>query len=151
MKTFDENLGKPLPEKSYAEDCRRWTPENPHSQFANLADTFEDVHTFAHWIGWWGKMLFMRDWYIAWICSSMFEICEITFRHWLPNFWECWWDHIFLDLLGCNLIGIILGHYTLKYFGVKNIRWVVDTKDQENKEKICSPSKVKTALEKMKP
>ena len=118
FRVFDDTLGVDMPERSYADDCRVFTPENPDSQFANLADAFLDVHTFAHWIGWWGKMLFMRDWYIAWICSSMFEICELTFRHWLPNFYECWWDHLFLDLFGMNLIGIILGHYTLKYFGV---------------------------------
>ena len=23
-----------------------------------------------------------------------FELIEISLRHWLPNFWECWWDHV---------------------------------------------------------
>lgn len=33
---WDPNLGKPLPERSYAADCRLFTPENPHSYFYNL-------------------------------------------------------------------------------------------------------------------
>jgi hypothetical protein len=31
LTAFDANLGKPLPEMSYAEDCRVFTPENPVS------------------------------------------------------------------------------------------------------------------------
>ena len=113
LRMFDDTLGVNLPERSYGEDCRVFTPENPNSQMANISDAVFDVHFIAHLAGWWGKMLIMRDWYIAWTCSIGFEILEITFRHWLPNFWECWWDHLFLDLFGCNLLGIILGAYTL--------------------------------------
>ena len=113
VSVFDSKLGVPLPERSYGDDCRVFTPENPDSYFANVMSAVWDCHFIAHFAGWWGKMIFMRDWYIAWICSTMFEICELTFRHWLPNFYECWWDHLLLDLFGCNLIGLILGHYTL--------------------------------------
>jgi len=79
-------------------------------------------------------MVFMRDWYIAWICSILFECCELTFRHWLPNFYECWWDHIFLDLFGCNLVGMIIGHYFLKYFSIPRFGWVRRDKKAEGQE-----------------
>ena len=66
-------------------------------------------------------------------------------KHWLPNFWECWWDHLFLDLFGCNLIGIILGYYTLKYSSASKINWVYDPKSVKSskqgtvpKEEPCS-------------
>jgi len=124
FKIFDSSLGVPLEERSYGDDCRVFTPENPHSQYANITDAVFDVHFVAHFLGWWGKMLIMRDVYVAWICSIMFEIIEITFKHWLENFSECWWDHIFLDLFGCNLIGIVLGSISLKYFAVSKINWV---------------------------
>jgi len=150
LTVFDSNLGKPLPERSYADDCRVYTPENPESQFANISGAVWDCHFLAHFAGWWGKMLFMRDWYIAWICSIMFEICEITFRHWLPNFYECWWDHLFLDLFGCNLIGIILGHFTLKYYGIPKIKWVLGSVKEEKKEG-CATNKLKSLVEKIKP
>lgn len=128
---LDSRLGLELPERNYADDCRVFTPEMPDPNaviptMANISAAVFDVHFVAHFLGWWGKMLIMRDWYVAWTCSILFEICEISFRYWLPNFWECWWDQVFLDLFGCNLIGIILGALTLKYFGVAKIRWVVE-------------------------
>lgn len=93
MKFFDSNLGVPLPEKSYAEDCRIFTPEHPSSLFFNIVDAL-DVHFIAHFAGWWFKMMIIRDVKLCWICSALFELMEVTFRHWLPNFWECWWDHV---------------------------------------------------------
>lgn len=30
---------------------------------------------------------------------------QLTFRHMLPNFNECWWDSIILDILICNWFG----------------------------------------------
>jgi hypothetical protein len=38
--------------------------------------------------------------------SVMFELMELTFQHWLPNFNECWWDSWILDVLICNNIGV---------------------------------------------
>jgi phosphatidylserine synthase 2 len=126
FKAFDPELGKPLPEKLYAEDCRIFTPEHPTSYFANVLEVMDDCHFAAHFIGWWMKMLIMRDWYLAWVCSIIFEFLEITFAPWLPNFNECWWDSLLLDVFGCNLMGLLLGHYTLKYFGVTKLKWFRD-------------------------
>lgn len=124
LKFFDPKLGVPLGEMSYADDCRVYTPEDPESKFKNVYLAVFDVHFFAHFFGWLGKMLIMRDWYIAWICSAGFEWLELSFRHWLPNFYECWWDSLLLDLFGCNLLGIIAGNLILKYFGVSKIDWL---------------------------
>jgi phosphatidylserine synthase 2 len=132
LQFFDPKLGKPLPEMSYAEDCRLYTPENPNSKFANLYLAIWDVHFIAHFAGWLGKMLIMRDWYVAWICSAGFEWLELTFRYWLPNFYECWWDSLILDLLGCNLLGILAGAWILKYFGVSKINWLKGAKKLDN-------------------
>lgn len=68
--------------------------------------------------------MIIRDTKLAWIASGSFELIEISYRHWLENFWECWWDHMFLDLFGCNMLGIILGALTIKYIGVSRINWV---------------------------
>jgi phosphatidylserine synthase 2 len=113
-----------MPETNYADDCRIFTPENPDSQYANIYFAVFDVHFIAHFLGWLGKMLIMRDWYVAWICSAGFEFLELTFRHWLPNFYECWWDSLLLDLFGCNLLGIVAGSFILKYFSVSKIDWL---------------------------
>ena len=39
-------------------------------------------------------MMIIRDVKVAWIVSATFELIEISLRHWLPSFWECWWDHV---------------------------------------------------------
>ena len=41
---------------------------------------------------------------------------EYSLRNTLNNFKECWWDHLIIDILGCNLIGIILGIYVIDKF-----------------------------------
>eukprot|EP00921_Rhytidocystis_pertsovi_P015991 GHVQ01025290.1.p1 GENE.GHVQ01025290.1~~GHVQ01025290.1.p1 ORF type:complete len:356 (-),score=30.11 GHVQ01025290.1:522-1589(-) len=50
---------------------------------------------------------------------------EISLRHILPNFWECWWDHVLLDVLGCNLLGIMAGLRLCGAFGMKEYKWEV--------------------------
>ena len=39
-------------------------------------------------------MLIVRDVKICLFMSFLFELMEFTFEHWLPNFKECWWDHV---------------------------------------------------------
>ena len=124
FKLFHPSMGNPLPERSYADDCRVYTPENPESKFYNITDAVFDVHFIAHLAGWWFKMMIMRDTKIAWITSISFELIEISFRHMLPNFYECWWDHLFLDLFGCNMFGIFLGIWTIDKMGVSRCHWV---------------------------
>lgn len=53
----------------------------------------------------------------------MFELMEITFRHWLPNFYECWWDHVILDIIVCNTGGILVASYLMKKYGMKEYKW----------------------------
>ena len=65
----------------------------------------------------------MRQVGLCWCLSIGFELAEISLQHWLPNFSECWWDHLLLDLFGCNLIGIYLGMRTCKYFSMKQYHW----------------------------
>ena len=94
FKIFHPSQGNPLAERSYADDCRVFTPENPESSMFNIKDAVFDIHFIAHLAGWWFKMMIIRDTKIAWIISGSFELIEISLRHWLPNFWECWWDHV---------------------------------------------------------
>lgn len=42
----------------------------------------------------------------------------------LPNFNECWWDSIILDILICNWFGIWAGMRTVRYFDGKTYQWV---------------------------
>ncbi|CAI2362551.1 unnamed protein product [Moneuplotes crassus] len=152
FKMFDEKLGEELPERSYAEDCRIYTPEDPVSAFRNLSEAFFDIHTLAHLLGWVAKVLIIRDTKICWICSIGFEVAELTLNHWLPNFKECWWDHLILDLFGCNLLGIYIGSKILKYYSIKKTNWIY-VKDQrtEQAKYINQCSSIKRAVLKLQP
>jgi len=116
---IDPKLGVPLPEKNYAEDCRLYTPEDPVSNFRNLRNTIYDEFIIAHFLGWFGKAFLFRDMYISWFWSILFEVCELSLAHVLPNFKECWWDQIILDIIVCNGAGIIVGHWVMRWFEMK--------------------------------
>ncbi|GMP83539.1 hypothetical protein CsSME_00037417 [Camellia sinensis var. sinensis] len=103
MKFLHPDLGVELPERSYGADCRIYVPENPTNRFKN--DTLFDEFVPAHIFGWWGKAIMIRNQPLLWVLSIGFELMELTFRHMLPNFNECWWDSIILDILICNWFG----------------------------------------------
>ena len=122
---YDSSLGKPLAERSYAEDCRVFTPEHPTNYFNNIYTSF-DIFALFHFLGWTFKVWIFRNSTMAWIMSIAFEIMEWTMEVWLPNFKECWWDHLIFDLLGCNLIGMIIGQVTIKMFKMRKMYWFVE-------------------------
>lgn len=35
----------------------------------------------------------------------LFLLLQVMYKHWLPNFNECWWDALVLDFLLCNGLG----------------------------------------------
>ena len=124
MTLFDASLGQELPETSYADDCRLYTPEHPESRFINLKHTFFDRFVVMHFLGWFVGALMMRSNILCWTLSVMFEVYEITFRHWLANFNECWWDHVLLDVFSCNALGIYLGMKVCRWLEMKKYNWV---------------------------
>eukprot|EP01113_Clastostelium_recurvatum_P032916 TRINITY_DN4292_c0_g1_i2.p1 TRINITY_DN4292_c0_g1~~TRINITY_DN4292_c0_g1_i2.p1 ORF type:complete len:458 (-),score=145.06 TRINITY_DN4292_c0_g1_i2:34-1407(-) len=123
LRYIDPKLGIKLPERNYAEQCDLYTPNDPTSSFRNLWDTINDEFIWAHLIGWWGKAVLLRDLYVCWFASILFEIWEMTFEFMLPNFKECWWDHIILDILICNGLGIFLGLATCRALKMKTYNW----------------------------
>lgn len=114
MTYIDSNLGVPLPEKSYAEDCALTAK--------NLWNAI-DIFCLAHALGWFGKAMILRDYWFCWILSIAFELAEYSLQHQLPNFAECWWDHWILDVLVCNWLGTYLGMKVCQYFEVKPYEW----------------------------
>eukprot|EP01094_Clydonella_sp_ATCC50884_P004999 TRINITY_DN13981_c0_g1_i1.p1 TRINITY_DN13981_c0_g1~~TRINITY_DN13981_c0_g1_i1.p1 ORF type:complete len:434 (+),score=125.97 TRINITY_DN13981_c0_g1_i1:18-1319(+) len=123
LKYIDPKLGVYVEQPSYAGDCRVYTPEDPVSNFRNIYDTATDHFMLAHLLGWWGKTLVLRDVGVCWSLSIFFELLEYSLKHWLPNFAECWWDHLILDILVCNGLGIYLGNLTCRYLSMKEYDW----------------------------
>eukprot|EP00871_Galdieria_phlegrea_P002094 jgi/Galph1/2886/GphlegSOOS_G1586.1 len=114
--------GHPLPDRSYGEDCRLLTPEHPSGLFANLVSAM-DAFVVAHTLGWFVKALMIRDRVVLWVTSALFELLEYILKGMLPNFNECWWDSLLLDLFGCNLIGIELGLVACTVLNTKVYKW----------------------------
>lgn len=51
----DSELGIPLPERNYAQDCRIYTPKYPDGPFANIVDKM-DIFVIAHLYSWFLKV-----------------------------------------------------------------------------------------------
>ncbi|CAD6232441.1 unnamed protein product [Miscanthus lutarioriparius] len=124
MKYLHPDLGVELPERSYGTDCRIYVPDHPKSRFNNVYEIIFDEFVIAHILGWWGKAIMIRNQPLLWVLSIGFELMELTFRHMLPNFNECWWDSIVLDILICNWFGIWAGMKTVRYFDGRTYEWV---------------------------
>lgn len=115
-------LGVELAERHYGEDCALLLPGWRINWGAIKATVFDEF-TVAHTLGWWAKALVLRDQALLWFISIAFELMEVTFQHWLPNFNECWWDSWVLDVAVCNAIGITTGMWTVRYFRSKEYNW----------------------------
>lgn len=122
LKHFFPDLGVDLPERAYGTDCSLLLPDN-RINWPVLRATVFDEFVIAHTLGWWGKALILRDRAMLWTISIAFELMELTFQHWLPNFNECWWDSWVLDVAICNAFGIATGLWTVQYFRSQQYDW----------------------------
>lgn len=79
MTYLDPNLGRPLPEKSYAENCAL----TPHNVWVTSSSSCLrilyltrrtqnaiDIFCLAHALGWFGKALILRDYWFCWVNSN---------------------------------------------------------------------------------
>uniref|UniRef100_A0A914CHA8 Phosphatidylserine synthase n=1 Tax=Acrobeloides nanus TaxID=290746 RepID=A0A914CHA8_9BILA len=104
-----------LDEKLYAENCSDVTLERIWS--------YMDIFAVGHFLGWAMKALLIRHTIICWYISISWELTEVIFAHLLPNFQECWWDAIILDVILCNGLGILFGSYVCKWLEMKSYYW----------------------------
>mmetsp|Transcript_1463 Transcript_1463/g.2644 ORF Transcript_1463/g.2644 Transcript_1463/m.2644 type:complete len:530 (-) Transcript_1463:23-1612(-) len=97
----------------------------------------------SHALGWMGKMMIFRDWKVCLVAALFFEFTELTFTYVVPEFEECWWDSVFLDTFGANLLGMWMGTHVNRWIeGFSSSREVEDAmnkKDDDRKE--SSPGK----------
>ncbi|GAB67116.1 phosphatidyl serine syntase [Plasmodium cynomolgi strain B] len=130
IKHIFKNITFHTVEKSYMENC---------NSFDNVLDKF-DVFVIAHLGGWFIKALAIRNFFVLNLNSVLFELIELKFQHILPNFYECWWDHVILDVLGCNLVGILTAFLFMKWLNMPLFPWKVPDKFKPNKKGIIFPS-----------
>ncbi|SOV81588.1 phosphatidylserine synthase, putative [Plasmodium sp. gorilla clade G3] len=130
LRFLNKNIEFHAVEKSYMENC---------NTFENVSDKI-DWFVCAHLWGWFAKGMIIRNFFLLNINSAIFELLELRFQHILPNFYECWWDHIFLDVLSCNLIGIASSMVFMKYFNIPLYDWKIPDKIKPNKKNIIFPT-----------
>ena len=82
-----------------------------------------DVFIPCHVVGWLLKAMLIRHYGMVWAISIMWELTEVFFEHLLPNFGECWWDTLILDMLVCNGIGIHIGMTLIRHLEMKHFHW----------------------------
>ncbi|CAD2096190.1 phosphatidylserine synthase, putative [Plasmodium vinckei brucechwatti] len=128
LKYIKPNIRFSKIERTYMENCN--SLENIYEKF--------DIFVVAHILGWLGKGFILRNFLYLNVNSILFELIELKLRHILPNFYECWWDHILLDLLGCNLFGIWLSIWIMKYFKIELYKWELPG-PKTNKKNIIFP------------
>ncbi len=57
------------------------------------------------------------------LSSQSFFLIQLFFMHLLPNFAECWWDQVILDILLCNGGGIWLGMTVCHFLEMRTYHW----------------------------
>merc|ERR1719232_1323537 len=102
-------------EKQYGVDCWDITWERLYSHL--------DWFAFGHYWGWGMKALVIRHYGLLWSVSIMWELTEMVFGHLLPNFYECWWDNLVLDVLVCNGLGIFTGMQVCRFLEMREYKW----------------------------
>ncbi|KAH0475385.1 MAG: hypothetical protein KVP17_001570 [Porospora cf. gigantea B] len=130
LSIIDPTTEEILYETNYAEDCRLITPDHPDGALGNILERI-DVFVLAHFFGWLVKALIIRNEKLLWVLSLAFEWAEISLRHILPNFWECWWDHLLLDVFGCNLLGIYCGLWLAERLQMREYKdWIFHSRSK---------------------
>lgn len=97
--------------------------ENCKLTLSSIYDSI-DFYAFAHLIGWYVKAILLRDYFLCWCMSFLFELVELSLVFQLKNFEECWWDSILLDVFFTNALGIYFGMKTCEYFRLKEYSWI---------------------------
>lgn len=86
----------------------------------------------SHAVGWMAKMLVIRDFKTCFLAATLFEVVEVTLVEVVPEFEECWWDSVFLDALGANLIGMAAGGMLNRFLDRKRQRRSLSGKSAQN-------------------
>ena len=113
-------LTNPDHARSYGRDCVMFRNGTMNSILEN---TLFDIFVVCHGIGFVANALLVRNWTMLWVLSIAFEVLEASLQHILPNFQECWWDHLLLDIFGFNLLGIAFGMWLVNKLATGLFDW----------------------------
>ena len=98
-------------------------PADCEVNLSNIWRQVSSIWFLAHLGGFWAKTVLYRDSQLVLTISLAFEMLELSLVWLIPEFEECWFDSIFLDVLGAKLIGMLLGRITLRYLACRDYDW----------------------------
>lgn len=113
---IDPNLGQELPTRSeiYDRDCGL--------NYENVKKIV-DFYFIAHFLNWFFAALIVRDSLMLHIWSVLDEVIELSLKDIRPNFSECWWDSLLLDIVIANTLGIIIGMWVIRQTNTLEYDW----------------------------
>lgn len=132
-------------DRVYASDCRVPSPGHADGTWGALGAVVWDAFIIAHFLGWVGKALMLRDWKLGMALSILWELAEYSMQHSLPNFAECWWDHWIVDVALCNTGGLALGMALCHRLEMGQYNWTGSTK------RLTVGGKVRRAVQQFTP
>lgn len=97
--------------------------DNCEIEWVNIWDNF-DHYYMSHLIAWTLSAFIIRDAWILHFWSILDEVIELSWQHILPHFRECWWDHVVIDVLLSNTVGIIVGLWIQERLGFEMYDWL---------------------------
>ena len=113
---IDPNLGKELAIRTEIYD------RNCELSYENVMK-LTDFYFIAHFLNWFFAALIVRDSLMLHIWSVLDEVIELSLKNIRPNFSECWWDSLFLDIIIANTLGIIIGMWLIRLTNTLEYDW----------------------------
>ena len=89
----------------------------------NVLSNF-DHYYLTHLIGWFILGFMIRNRFLLHTWGLLDELVELSWQHVLPHFRECWWDHVFIDVLFSNTVGIELALFVIRVVGINMYDWL---------------------------
>ena len=82
-----------------------------------------DWFVVSHLLGWTVKSIMLRNSGLCWFISVLWELSELYLLPIFPNFAECWWDNVLLDVFLANAGGILIGSLVVAHFELEEHDW----------------------------
>jgi phosphatidylserine synthase 2 len=114
------SAGNYMVDRDYSMGCEIYDRSHPEDPFHHVRSIVFDEFVVAHVIGWIVHSVLIRDVWICWIISIAFELFERALKPWFPNFNECWWDSVIVDIILSNGLGIYIGMKLVKAFTLRS-------------------------------
>lgn len=97
--------------------------DNCELTWENFLSNFDHYYA-CHLFGWFVMAFMLRNRLLIHTWSILDEFIELSWQHILPHLRECWWDHVIVDVLLSNTVGIETALFVMKKTGMKTYDWL---------------------------